>query len=163
MVGGGGIKENGFLIGQQFSLKFTNGKCIYPEQSQTTPGTNLVLPEDVCLSDMAKFFISERGNLQHVKTGFCIQPLNEELDDDQPIIIDEPCDKKWAFVMAPSGSLKLAESGKCIQPLSGRVYPSSVERLVFRDGCDETRNKFEIEGMMTTSGFSKFSADVTWQ
>ena len=143
---GAGEAANEFPIAQQFSLKFVNGRCIYPEQGQTAPGTTLLLPGNVCSSDMAKFYISDRGNLKHVKTEFCVQPENEQLDDDLPIVIGEPCDKTWAFVMTQNGSLKLANDRKCIQPLSGSSYPSDVERLVLRDDCDKFESKFEIVG-----------------
>ena len=156
-LGGGGVSAgadvaaNGFPSAQQFSLKFVNGRCIYPEEGQTAPGTQLVLPGNVCSSDMAKFYISERGNLKHVITEFCVQPEVEQLDNDLPIVIGEPCDKKWAFVMTQNGSLKLANYRKCIQTLSGSSYPTDVERLVFRDNCDKLETKFEIEGNFNCS------------
>ena len=145
VVGGGGA---GFPGGLQYSLKFGNGRCIYPEDGQTSAGTKLVIPSEACRSDKAKFTISDTGNLQHVKTGYCVQPENEQLTDETPIVISEACDKKWAFTMTPSGSLKLAESGKCIQPLSGGTDPSPVEKLVFKNDCDKPENKFQIEGML---------------
>jgi hypothetical protein len=149
MVGmsGGGV---GFPGGQQYSFRFGNGRCIYPEDGQTSPGTKLTIPSEACRSEKAKFVISETGNLKHVKTGYCVQPEGEKLNDDSPIVISEACDKKWAFTMTPGGSLKLAKSGKCIQPLSGSTQPSAVEKLVFGNNCDKPESKFQIDGKVDT-------------
>ena len=57
-----------------------------------------------CLFEGAKFFTSERGTLQHVKTGFCIQPLDEEL---QKLLI---------FEMTFYDFLQLVEFDDYVQP-----------------------------------------------
>ncbi len=154
MQGGGGGMNVGWVIGggagfpsgQQFSLKFGNGRCIYPESGQMSSGTKLVIPSEACFAKKAKFVISETGNLKHVKTGFCVQPEGGQLNDDTPIVISSSCDKKWAFTMTSGGSLKLVKSGKCIQPLSGSTDPSPVEKLVFSNNCDKPESKFQITG-----------------
>ena len=147
--GGGGmvIGGGGFPTGLQFSLKFVNGRCIYPENGDTATGTKLTIPPEKCHSANAKFTYSpEDENLKHVKTDYCVQPEGEQLTDDTPIVIAEDCDKKWAMTMTSGGSLKLKDSGKCIQPLSGTTYPDDVEKLVFGDNCDKPESKFQIEG-----------------
>ena len=143
---GGGMIGAGFPSGQQYSLKFGNGRCIYPENGETTPGTKLVIPSEACRDKKAKFTLSGKGNLKHVQTGYCVQPEGEQLNDDTPIVISEACKKKWSFTMTPGGSLKLIESGKCIQPLSGSDQPSPVEKLVFGNNCDKPESKFQIDG-----------------
>ncbi|XP_028409939.1 rRNA 2'-O-methyltransferase fibrillarin-like [Dendronephthya gigantea] len=154
-AGGGGaggmvIGYGGFPVGLQFSLKFDNGRCIYPENGENTTGTKLTLPPGECNSAKAKFtYSSEDENLKHVKTGYCVQPEGEQLTEGIPIVIAEPCDKKWAMTMTPGGSLKLKDNGKCIQPLSGSNYPTDVEKLVFGDNCDKPESKFHIEGIVS--------------
>jgi hypothetical protein len=141
----GGTGGAGFPSGQQFALKFENGRCLIPENDQTSSGTKLVVPTEVCGSDLAKFKISDKGNLEHVKTGFCVQPENG--GDDKPLAIEEACDKKWAFTMTAAGSLKLANGGKCVQPVTGGTRPSQTEYMVLKDSCDKPETKFTIWGM----------------
>ncbi len=149
-VGGAGA---GFPLGQQFALKFANSRCLYPENDQTSSGTKLVLPTEVCGTDLAKFTISDKGNLKHVKTGFCVQPENgNEGGDDSALVISEKCDKKWAFTMTGAGSLKLAESGKCVQPATGGTRPSQTENMVLRDTCDTPETQFSIWGKIFHAG-----------
>ena len=145
---GRSIGKNGFPKGQQFSLKFGNGRCIYPKDGRVAPGTKLVLPNESCFSDIAKFFISEAGNLKHAETHFCIQPENELLDYDSAIVIDEACDKRWTFHMTSSGSLKLVVTGQCIQTSSASTQPSVTESLVLRENCNEPKSMFQIEGII---------------
>lgn len=143
-IGGGGA-GTGFPLGQEFSLKFENGRCLYPEDDQTSSGTKLVAPSEVCGSDLSKFTISDSGNLKHVKTGFCVQPESE--GDEAPLVIGEACDKKWAFAMTAAGSLKVVDGGKCVQPASGGTRPPVTEYFVLRDTCDVSDTKFSISGI----------------
>ena len=145
-VSGGLAAGVGFPTSQKFSLKFGNMRgCIYPEKGQTTPGIKLVLAED-CLSEKAKFFISDKGNLQHVETGFCVQPLDDELNEYSPVVIDEPCGQRWAFIKTSADSLKLAEFESCIQPSISSADEPVAEYLIFHDNCNSPESMFQIEG-----------------
>ena len=146
--GGGGffIAGGGFPLGQKFALKFTNGRCLYPENDQTSSGTKLVLPTEVCGTELAKFTVADGGGLKHDKTGFCVQPENDsEGGDDSPLVIAQGCKPKKAFSMTAGGSLKMA-NGKCVQPATGGTIPSQTEYMVLRDTCDTPETKFSIWG-----------------
>lgn len=142
----------GFPTGQKFSLKFGNLRgCIYPEKGRVPP-IKLQLAEE-CLSEKAKFFISEKGNLQHVETGFCVQALDEELNGYSPVVIDEPCGQRWAFVRTFAGSLKLAAFENCIQPSISSADEPVAEYLVFHDNCNGPESMFQIGGKVFLNFF----------
>ena len=152
--GGGGIgftAGGGLPLGQKFALKFTNGRCLYPENDQTSSGTKLVVPTEVCGTDLAKFTVADGGSLKHDKTGFCVQPESgSEGGDDSPLVIAHGCNPKTAFSMTAGGSLKMA-NGKCVQPATGGTRPSQTEYMVLRDVCDTPETKFSIWGKVSTS------------
>ena len=152
--GGGGIgftAGGGLPLGQKFALKFTNGRCLYPENDQTSSGTKLVVPTEVCGTDLAKFTVADGGSLKHDKTGFCVQPESgSEGGDDSPLVIAHGCNPKTAFSMTAGGSLKMA-NGKCVQPATGGTSPSQTEYMVLRDVCDTPETKFSIWGKVSTS------------
>ena len=144
-VGNGELRggcSRGFPNGLEFSLQFVNGRCLYPENNQASLGAKLVAAVDICRTDLSKYTISNTGNLRHVKTGFCVQP--EEDDVDVPLILGKGCDRKWAFSMTVNGSLQVEEGGKCVQSATGSTRPSDAENFVLRHACDLQESQFTI-------------------
>lgn len=135
--------REGLPIAAQFVLKFENGRCLFPENKQTSIGTKLVASQNVCRSELAKFIVNEIGNLKHVMSGLCVHP--EEDGDDFPLVIGEYCTQKWEFSMTFNGSIKAKDSCKCIQSSSGSTRPSDTEYFVLRaDTCNEAGSQFTI-------------------
>lgn len=150
-AGAGFTAGGGLPLGQKFALKFANGRCLYPENDQTSSGTKLVVPTEVCGTDLAKFTVADGGSLKHDKTGFCVQPESgSEGGDDSPLVIAHGCDPKTAFSMTAGGSLKMA-NGKCVQPATGGTRPSQTEYMVLRNVCDTAETKFSIWGRVSMS------------
>ena len=138
-----GMCREGLPMAAQFVLKFENGRCLFPENRQTSIGTNLVASQNVCRSHLARFIVNEIGNIKHVMSGLCVHP--EDDGEDFPLAIGGSCIQKWAFSMTFNGSLKAKDSCECIQSSSGSTRPSDTEYFVLRaDTCNEPGSHFTI-------------------
>lgn len=86
--------------------------------------------------------------LAHRTSGMCIHPLygSPTPDNGTPAILDPSCNSepRLELELMADGSLRQASSGKCLHPEGGSSNPPNGTRLVFHDGCGESRLRFEF-------------------
>ncbi|AUX29028.1 MULTISPECIES: hypothetical protein [Sorangium] len=128
-------------------VQHTSGKCFVPEGGATKPDndTPLVLSSS-CSTLASSFRVLASGLLKHVPSGLCIHPNQGTAYNGVALILNPSCapEARLSFDVTSGGSLQNSETGRCVHPLGGSATPAEGTNLIFHDGCDEERLRFDL-------------------
>ncbi|WP_437875536.1 RICIN domain-containing protein [Sorangium sp. So ce513] len=128
-------------------VQHTSGKCFAPEGGAATPadGTPLVLSSS-CSTLASSFSVLASGLLKHVPSGLCVHPDQGTANNNVDLILFPHCapEERLSFNVTSGGSLQNGETGRCVHPLGGSATPAEGTKLIFHDGCDEGRLRFDL-------------------
>ncbi|WP_437685300.1 hypothetical protein [Sorangium sp. So ce176] len=125
----------------------TSGKCFAPESGALIPAgdTQLVLSSS-CSTLASSFRVLNSGLLKHVPSGMCVHPNQGTAYNNVGLILNGYCgpEARLSFDVTSGGSLQNAETGRCVHPQGGSATPAEGTDLIFHDGCDEARLRFDF-------------------
>ncbi|WP_438015624.1 hypothetical protein WMF18_32820 [Sorangium sp. So ce315] len=128
-------------------VQYTSGKCFVPAGGVTMPAndTQLVLSSS-CSTLASSFRVLASGLLKHVPSGLCIHPNQGTAYNNVGLILNAYCgpEERLSFDVTSGGSLQNAETGRCVHPQGGSATPAEGTNLIFHDGCDEARLRFDL-------------------
>ncbi|HTN87475.1 MAG TPA: hypothetical protein VL242_27500 [Sorangium sp.] len=128
-------------------VQHTSGKCFIPEGGTTTPadGTPLVLSSS-CSTLASSFRVLASGLLKHVPSGLCVHPDQGTASNGVNLILFPSCapETRLSFDVTSGGSLQSGQTGRCVHPEGGSATPAEGTNLIFHDGCDEERLRFDF-------------------
>ncbi|WP_437727540.1 hypothetical protein [Sorangium sp. So ce861] len=128
-------------------VQHTSGKCFTTQGGSTTPaeGTPLVLSNS-CSTLASSFTRLPSGLLKHVPSGYCVHPNQGTANNGVNLILYPSCAPvaRLSFNVTSGGSLQNAQTGRCVHPAGGSATPAEGTNLVFSDGCDEERLRFNL-------------------
>ncbi|WP_437834200.1 hypothetical protein [Sorangium sp. So ce1153] len=128
-------------------VQHTSGKCFTPEGGTTTPadGTPLVLSSS-CSTLASSFRVLASGLLKHVPSGLCVHPDQGTASNGVDLILFPSCapETRLSFDVTSGGSLQSGQTGRCVHPEGGSATPAEGTNLIFHDGCDEERLRFDF-------------------
>lgn len=128
-------------------VQHTSGKCFTTEGGAATPadGTPLVL-SDSCSTLASSFRRLASGLLKHVPSGLCVHPDQGTANNGVNLILFRSCapEARLSFNVTSGGSLQNGQTGRCVRPAGGSATPAEGTNLVFHDGCDEERLRFNF-------------------
>ncbi|WP_437498638.1 hypothetical protein [Sorangium sp. So ce1099] len=128
-------------------VQHTSGKCFAPEGGATKPAndTPLVLSSS-CSTLASSFRVLDSGLLKHVSSGMCVHPNQGTAYNNVGLILNGYCgpEVRLSFDVTSGGSLQNAETGRCVHPEGGSATPAEGTDLIFHDGCDEARLRFDF-------------------
>ncbi|WP_437724341.1 RICIN domain-containing protein [Sorangium sp. So ce861] len=84
--------------------------------------------------------------LKHVPSGLCIHPNQGTAYNGVALILNPSCapEVRLSFDVTSGGSLQNSETGRCVHPEGGSPTPAEGTNLIFHDGCDEERLRFNL-------------------
>lgn len=125
----------------------TSGKCLIPQGGSLTPdaATPLVL-SNTCNTLASSFRRLSSGLIKHVPSGQCIHPDQGTANNNTNLILFPSCapEARLAFTHTSGGSLQNNQTGRCVHPSGGSATPAEGTNVLFHDGCDESRLKFNF-------------------
>ncbi|WP_437730186.1 hypothetical protein [Sorangium sp. So ce1335] len=128
-------------------VQYTSGKCFVPQGGATMPAndTPLVLSSS-CSTLASSFRVLDSGLLKHVPSGMCVHPNQGTAYNNVGLILNGYCgpEVRLSFDVTSGGSLQNAETGRCVHPQGGSANPAEGTDLIFHDGCDEARLRFDF-------------------
>ncbi|WP_437777272.1 hypothetical protein [Sorangium sp. So ce1097] len=76
----------------------------------------------------------------------CIHPNQGTAYNNVGLILNAYCgpEERLSFDVTSGGSLQNAETGRCVHPQGGSATPAEGTNLIFHDGCDEARLRFDL-------------------
>ncbi|WP_437302666.1 hypothetical protein [Sorangium sp. So ce388] len=128
-------------------VQHTSGKCFVPQGGATMPAgdTPLVLSSS-CSTLASSFRVLDSGLLKHVPSGLCVHPDQGTAYNNVGLILNGYCgpEVRLSFDVTSGGSLQNSETGRCVHPQGGSATPAEGTNLIFHDGCDEARLRFDF-------------------
>lgn len=128
-------------------VQHTSGKCFAPQGGMLTPdtATPLVLTSN-CNTITSSFRKLASGLLKHVPSGMCVHPDQGVANNGVNLILFPSCnpEPRLAFNMTSGGSLQHSLTGRCVHPSGGSATPAEGTNLLFHDGCNEERLRFNF-------------------
>ncbi|WP_437284293.1 hypothetical protein [Sorangium sp. So ce406] len=128
-------------------VQHTSGKCFAPEGGALNPADNTPLVLSSSCSTLASSFrVLDSGLLKHVPSGRCVHPDQGTAYNNVGLILNGYCgpEARLSFDVTSGGSLQNAETGRCVHPQGGSATPAEGTDLIFYDGCDEARLRFDF-------------------
>ncbi|KYF86627.1 hypothetical protein BE20_00305 [Sorangium cellulosum] len=128
-------------------VQHTSGKCFVPQGGAMKPAddTPLVLSSN-CSTLASSFRVLASGLLKHLPSGLCIHPNQGTAYNGVGLILNPYCgpEVRLSFDVTSGGSLQNSETGRCVHPEGGSATPAEGTNLIFHDGCDEERLRFNL-------------------
>ncbi|WP_437571619.1 hypothetical protein [Sorangium sp. So ce542] len=131
----------------EYKIVHTSGKCFVPQGGAMKPADNtpLVLSSN-CSTLASSFRVLASGLLKHLPSGLCIHPNQGTAYNGVGLILNPYCgpEVRLSFDVTSGGSLQNSETGRCVHPEGGSATPAEGTNLIFHDGCDEERLRFNL-------------------
>lgn len=131
----------------------SSGKCVTTQNGSLTPAQNTpAVLSTKCSDNASSFTLLSNGMLKH-SSGLCLHPEGGTANNSTKLVFFPSCTAETrlmidvvdgANAVPQYGSLKNVQTGRCVHPSGGSSNPAEGTVIVYFDGCNESRLRFDF-------------------